>query len=340
MIVYVTARPVGPDQADGGLHELKPAEVREHPLRLEDYGLLWIDILDAEPSDIEWLQQNFDFHPLALEDVARRNERTKIEEYPGYYFGDLYAATASDTIAGGHRIATSELQFFWGANYLITLHDAQIDVIDDLVARTRAGSLLPVVLAQKSGLTVPDLTYRIIDGLTDGYFPVIDALAEWANDIEEEMFSPRRDQDTLEAIFSVKKQLFHFRKVLGPSRDAVNVLLRRDHSFYTVDFYPYFQDVYDHLVRLIDSVDGYRDLLSSLLDTYLSFVSNDVNQTVKTMTGVTAILMVDALIAGIYGMNFVNIPELQWTFGYLYALLLMLGVSVSMFVLLRRMRWL
>jgi magnesium transporter len=340
MIAYVVARLAGQDPSDGAVHELKAADVREHPLRPEDYDLLWIDVLDAEADDIDWLRRTFNFHPLALEDVAGRNQRTKIDEYPGYYFGDLYAAAARHTIAGGHRITTSELQFFWGANFLVTLHDARLDVIDDLIARTRNGKLLPVVLARGSVLIIPDLTYRIIDGLADGYFPVVDALAEWANDIEEEMFSARRDRDTLEAIFSVKKQLFQLRKVVGPSRDAVNVLLRRDHTFFGDEFYPYFQDVYDHLVRLIDSLDGYRDLLSSLLDTYLSFVSNDVNQTVKKMTGVTAILMVDALIAGIYGMNFEYMPELQWTYGYLYALSLMLGVSLAMWLLLRRVRWL
>jgi magnesium transporter len=338
MIACVVARIAG--QTEGGLHELKAAEVAEHPLRPDDYELLWVDVLRPETADIEWLRATFQFHPLALEDVAGRNQRTKIDEYPDYYFGDLYTARAEDTGPGGHRIINSEVQFFWGRNYLVTVHDDELDVITSLFERIRAGSLTPVVRAHSPVLLVPDLTYRLIDGLIDGYFPVADTMAEWTNDLEEEMFSRGRDQETLESIFILKKQLFLVRKVLGPSREVINVLLRRNHPFFGDEFYPYFQDIYDHTVRLIDSLDAYRDLLTTLLDTYLSLVSNDVNQTVKKMTGITAILMVDALIAGIYGMNFVNMPELQWTYGYLYALLLMLTVSGLMWSILRKVRWL
>jgi len=183
------------------------------------------------------------------------------------------------------------------------------------------------------------VTYWLIDSIVDGYFPVVDRLAEWTEDVEEEMFSARRGTHTLRSIFSLKKDLFHLRKVLAPSREVINVLLRREHDLFGDEFYPYFQDVYDHINRLIDSLDTYRDLLSSGLDTYLSFVSNDVNQTVKRMTALTAILMVDALVAGIYGMNFVFMPELSWPLGYPFALGLMLVVTVTLIVLFRRLRW-
>ena len=105
-------------------------------------------------------------------------------------------------------------------------------------------------------------------------------------------------------------------------------------------YYPYFQDVYDHTVRVIDSLDTYRDLLSTALDTYLSIVSNDVNQTVKTMTAVTAILMVDALVPAVYGMNFKYMPELDWPLGYLWSLSLMLAATLTLWLLFRRLRWL
>jgi magnesium transporter len=118
----------------------------------------------------------------------------------------------------------------------------------------------------------------------------------------------------LQTIFGIRKDLIQVRKVVAPGCEVINVLLRRDHQLFGDDFYPYVQDVYDHTVRVIDSLDTYRDLLGSALDTYLSIVSNDVSQTVKKMTAVTAILMVNALIAGVYGMNFEVMPELKWTY--------------------------
>jgi magnesium transporter len=121
---------------------------------------------------------------------------------------------------------------------------------------------------------------------------------------------------------------------------VINVLLRRDHALFSDEFYPYFQDVYDHTVRVIDSLDTYRDLLSSSVDTYLSIISNDVSQTVKRMTAVTAILMVNALIAGIYGMNFRYMPELEWQYGYAWALGLMVAFSIALWITFRRIRWL
>src|SRR6185503_1585294 len=153
------------------------------------------------------------------------------------------------------------------------------------------------------------------------------------------MFSRRRSQMTLQSIFELKKDLFQVRKVVAPARDVMNVLLRRDHQLFPNEFYPYIQDLYDHTSRVVDSLDTYRDLLSSALDTYLSFVSNDVNQTVKKMTAVTAILMADALIAGIYGMNFAVMPELHWQYGYPFALALMTVISVALYIVFKRIRW-
>ena len=145
---------------------------------------------------------------------------------------------------------------------------------------------------------------------------------------------------TLESIFTLKKQLIETRKIIAPSRDVLNVLLRHDQGLFDATYVPYFQDVYDHTVRVIDSLDTYRDLFSSAIDIYLSLVSNNVNQTVKTMTALTAIFMVQALIAGIYGMNFDNMPELHWQYGYAWALGLMATVAAGMWALFRRMGWL
>ena len=182
--------------------------------------------------------------------------------------------------------------------------------------------------------------YRIVDAIVDEYFVVVDALAEWGERIEERMFAGQHGRDVLRDLLALKKTLFVARKAIAPSRDVINVLLRRNLALFPDDYFPYFQDVYDHTVRVIDGIDTYRDMLAAVLDADLSLTSNEVAQTVKTMTAVTAILMADALIAGIYGMNFDYMPELHWPLGYLWALGLMLAVSLALFALFRRVRWL
>lgn len=316
---------------------LSGEEIGAEPLRVDEHQLLWVDVVDPQSADIAWLERTFGFHHLALEDVVRRHQRPKLDEYPGYYFGALYAVRLQPN---GRRVTTSELQFFWGRTYLVTIHSEPFPEIDDLAQRARSGVLAPIVNADSRHLEIADLAYRLIDALVDGYFPAVDSLAEWTEDIEEQMFTRQRSPETLQLIFGLKKDLINLRKVIAPSREVINILLRRDHALFGDAFYAYFQDVYDHTVRVLDSLDTYRDLLGSALDTYLSIVSNDVSLTVKRMTAVTAILMVNGLVAGIYGMNFDGMPELKWEYGYAWALGLMVAATLALWIVFKRIRWL
>jgi magnesium transporter len=324
--------------ATAGLRLVSADDVRRRAVAVDPRELVWVDLNQPTEEDVGWLERTFHFHPLALEDVRLRHQRAKLDEYPDYYFGVLYAVRSDP---GQRRVRTSELQFFWGATYLVTLHTEPFPEIDHLVQRVGSDNLPPVVGEDRREVSIADLAYRLIDAVVDTYFPAVDAVAEWSEAIESGMFasSRRPPRGTLQAIFNLKKDLLGLRKVISPSREAVNVLLRREQHLFGDDLQPYFQDVYDHTVRAIDSLDTYRDLLSSALDTYLSIVSNDVSQTVKKMTAVTAILMVDALVAGIYGMNFDRIPELHWEYGYAWALGLMLVLSLVLWALFRRIEW-
>jgi magnesium transporter len=304
--------------------------------RLED-DLVWVDMIDPHSAELSWLERTFGFHQLALEDVARSHQRPKLESFPGYYFGVLYAIRIHSR---RRRAYPRELQFFWGRGYLVTIHHDAFPELVDLESRARDGLLAPVVDSADHELDIPDLVYRLIDSVVDGYFPAVDALAEWTDDIEERMFASGRSPDLLQNMFDVRRDLIELRRVVAPSREVINVLLRRHQDLFGHEFDAYFQDIYDHTVRVIDSLDTCRDLLSSALETYVSVLSNDVNQTVKKMTAVTAILMVDSLVAGIYGMNFQYIPELSWRFGYLWALGLMVAASLVLWGVFRRIRWL
>jgi magnesium transporter len=187
--------------------------------------------------------------------------------------------------------------------------------------------------------SIGSLVYSLLDAIVDDYFPVIDGVADIVEDVEESVFEDF-DEGALEQIFTLKKALLNMRRVVGPERDVLNVLIRRDAPVFGEASLVYFQDVYDHLVRVSDSLDIYRDLLSSALDAYLSMASNRLNQVMKTLTSWTIPLMAGSLIAGIYGMNFDHMPELHWRLGYLWALGLIFGSVFLIAAYFHHKRWL
>jgi magnesium transporter len=322
------------DKPDDGLRALDTAA--SEALDVSDRNLVWLDLENPDDADLELLSRIFRFHPLALEDVSRRHQRPKVDEYPDHYFVVLYAARME---AGSHRLETAEIQMFWGGNYLVTVHTTPSPEIMDLARRIGHGQVTGLANGPSLKPNSGDLVYRLVDAIVDGYFPLIDAIAERAEAIEERMFSENR-QGTLEDLFLLKKDMLHLRRVIAPSREVLNVILRRDRGFIDQSLVPYFQDVYDHTVRVIDSLDTYRDLLSTSVDVHLSLTSNSVNQTVKRMTAVTAILMVMALVSGVYGMNFDLIPELHWQYGYAWALGLMAVLGIGLWLWFKRIDWL
>jgi len=181
--------------------------------------------------------------------------------------------------------------------------------------------------------------YSLLDALVDGYFPVIDEIAEQVEAVEDSMFNPRSPSH-LPEIFGLKRELLNLRRVLAPEREVLNVLIRRDNPVLGESTLVYFQDVYDHIIRVLDSVDLYRDQLSGLLDAHLSVVSNRLNSTMKRMTALATILMSVNLVASNYGMNFDNMPELHWQYGYSFALGLSCVVALILAIVFKRIDWL
>jgi magnesium transporter len=183
------------------------------------------------------------------------------------------------------------------------------------------------------------LLHSVLDSLVDGYFPVLDDIAERADSLEEAIILA--GQPTLQAeILRLRRELLMIRRVVGPERDVMNVLIRRDPPLFSSKEVLYFQDVYDHLLRVSDTVDIYRDMLSSVLDANLSMVSYTLNVVVKRLTSYSIILMSISIVAGIYGMNFVFMPELDWRFGYPFALGLMVVIATVEVGIFRRINWL
>ncbi len=183
------------------------------------------------------------------------------------------------------------------------------------------------------------LVHALLDTLVDHYFGLADTVAERVAGLEEQVLGGT-NQAVVRDVFALKKQLLAIRRILGPERDALNVLMRQDMSLLDRKTRLHLRDVYDHLVRIIDTADLHGDLLTSTLDVHLSAVSNRLNQIMKTLTSWTIILMSLALIAGIYGMNFRNIPELSWDLGYFYSLGAIVIVGGGLYLYLRRKSWL
>jgi magnesium transporter len=337
-------------------HTGLPTGSIRHLLENEE-TIVWLDIQDPVEVDIALLRSEFGFHPLAVEDAIRSHERPKVDAYehatlrqpdvlddqkavaqsddgsaPGrhaYYFVVFYEAQFEPT---DDEVQTEAINLFIGRNFLVTVHYGDTRHVRETMMRWKApGSPM--------GNTIGALVHAFLDAMVDDYFPVMDKIADRVEDIENSIFD-QFNEEAIQSIFRLKKDLLGLRRIVAPERDVLNVLLRRELSIFAVQEVAYLQDVYDHLVRVIDSIDTYRDLLSSALDSYLSLQSNQLNQIVKVLTITSIVLMAASLIASIYGMNFANMPELRWPIGHLWAIFLMIIVTVALVAYFRRRKWL
>jgi magnesium transporter len=293
--------------------------------------LLWIDAFDPSPEDFELLRKEFGFHPLAMEDVARLQQRPKVDFYDNFILVIFYSLAVERT--ADRTIAPVQIGIFLGRNYVVTVHDRAIAALEETSDRWCRN------VEQIGTRNIALLVYSILDAVVDAYFPVLDDISDRL-DVLERRILDHTDVQAQQEIFRLKKELVAIRKIVAPERDVLNVLLRRDTPIFDANVVVYFQDVYDHILRVTDAVDAYRDLLSSALDFYLASASNRLNEVVKTLTALTIILMSMTLIASVYGMNFVHMPELRWHQGYLWALGLMAVIGASVAALFRRIDWL
>jgi magnesium transporter len=297
-------------------------------LREVEGNILWADVSDPTSHDFEELAEEFGFHHLSIEDCQNAHQRPKVEEYTGYYFMVLYEA---ELVGPTDRLELRELDIFLGKNFLVTVHSQPIRAI------ATAGRLWHEWTdraEQGAGM----LAYLLIDGIVDDYLPLLDIMSERMDDLEDSIFGVWR-AEVIEEIFGIKKKLLYLRRAITPLRDVFNTLLRREQPIFPRETHVYFQDVFDHLIRVADTIDTLRDMLSSTMDAYLSVSGNRMNKIMKRLTSISTILMSVTLIAGIYGMNFVFMPELRWRYGYVYALVSMVVVGLALYVYLKKVKW-
>lgn len=294
----------------------------------EEYPLVWIDVQQPDEPEAAFLRTQLGFHPLAVEDCLRGRQRSKLERYPGYFFLVMYSAGVN---LDRGRVALNELHVFIGERYVVTVHDHKVPEVPEVLARWRSG---PARFQ-----SVGALAHALMDAVVDNYIPVLNHFAERAERIENVVFE-RADEASMQEILVLRRELAAMRRVVAPERDILSTLLRRDLPFLSPELVPYFQDVYDHAVRETEEIDTLRDALSTTLDAHLSASSHQLNQTVRTMTAWSIILMSMAVVAGVYGMNFEVMPELQWRYGYAWALAFMFAVGGVLLLFFRRRNWL
>jgi magnesium transporter len=293
-------------------------------------GLLWIDMEDVTDEDAKLLSNAFGFHPLAVEDCMSRDMHTpKIDDFEDYLFITLHGINYS---IESDVVETTELAIFVGQNYVVTSHDIPMRSVSSMSDRIRKDGRL-----MRRGADY--LTHDLIDALVDNIMPTIEEMDGKNDQLEAEaLHEPRRE--TLMSIMQLKRSILALTRVMLPQREIVNRLSRGEYTLISEGARLYYRNIYDHLVRIEMLTLGLRDMTESVLNTYLSSVSNRMNEVMKVLTLIATIFIPLTFIAGIYGMNFTNMPELEWRYGYYVILGVMALVGISLAVYFRKKKWL
>jgi magnesium transporter len=287
-------------------------------------GFFYADLHAPSEAELEALRAEFHFHPLAIEDVRTRHQRPKIDVYTNHYFLVFYRVGAA---GGNGEWHLQELDFFIGPDFLVVTHDSEVPILDQVFDR---------FCREEGKRGVSSLLYDLLDAIVDDYFVYLDDLGERSQAIDEGIFEAF-DPKSLEQILDLKRDLALLRRVVAPGRDAINVLLRRDPPILDTAHIFYFQDVYDHLIRISDSIDTYRELATGSLDAFLSIQNNRISEIVRKLTVVSIIFLPITAVTGFFGMNFhIFEPPARNNPLFFASLALMAFVPLVMLVFLRR----
>jgi magnesium transporter len=289
-------------------------------------GCLWVDLDVSNPAQAAILSDVFHFHPLAIEDALNPVSRVKVDEYPEFVAVVVRVVGFVHHTPDPYDLETANLTIFITQNAVVTAHTQKSPVITLLTDRLRAN---PDLLERGPAR----VAHQALDIAIDAYFPLLDQLDEFVDDIEQRVFG-QFDEQLLHEIFQVKRLVITLRRFLSPQREVLSQLTNRPSRFLPPDAQLYYRDVYDHMLRITDALDSYRDLLSSTLDSYLSQVSNRLGSVSKGLAVVGALSVPFVVIAGVYGMNFEYIPlahhrygfEIMVGFQFLLAGLLLVGM--------------
>jgi len=308
------------------LADIKPDEISEYVSRPDCF--VWVALADPGPGELAALQHEFDLHELAVEDAHHGHQRPKIEEYGDSLFAVLHTVDAEDG-----DIKIGEIDVFVGPNYLLSVRSHTEHGFANVRARCERE---PHLLRQGSGFVF----YALMDAVVDRYFPALDALEEKLEAVEDRIFSGDSARSNIEALYELKQKLMTLKHAAGPLLDASGKLHGGRVPQVCAATQEYYRDVYDHLIRINQSIDSLREMVTTAISVNLSLITLQENETTRRIAAYAALVAVPTMIAGVYGMNFKNMPELSWDFGYPLALAIMAVLDGFLFYHLRKAGWL
>lgn len=297
-------------------------------------ALIWLDIEgDCSPSE-RMLNEVFKLQHITIKTMCEVHERAKFAESDDYFYlvvhGLIFDATTEEA-------ETPKLDIVFAENFIITAHQESLPWVDDLLEEAREND--PEEHIMSRGVTF--LLYTILDALTDSYFPLLDKIDDLVDELEDVTLTDTSNEVQVR-IFRIKRALAHMRRTLSPQVEVANALVVRTGKLIPAEAEPYFADIHDHLIRAFEILDSYRDLMSGMLDVYLTTVSNRLNEVMKQLTIIATIFMPITFITGVFGMNFGHLPQVEYDSGFLFWITLLgMGIITLMQIwYFRRRKWL
>ncbi len=291
----------------------------------------WININGINHTEaIEKIGYHYKLHPLILEDIANTQQRPKIDEYDGYLFVVLKMLYFD--LDG--KLEIEHISFVLGSNYVISFQEADGDVFDAIRNRIRTGK------GRVRSMGSDYLLYALMDAVVDNYFNLIEAMGEKIEELEDDLFEEKPNDDITYDIQGQKREILKIRRAVFPLREVVNRIEKSDHPFITDKTQFYLRDLYDHIIQVSESIDIYREMIWGLMDMYMTTISNKMNEVMKVLTIITSIFIPLSFLAGIYGMNFEYIPELKFKYGYFVLWGVMIVIFFGLLYYFKRKKWL
>jgi magnesium transporter len=314
---------------DGSVKKgLSPTEIN-HAIASKD-GMLWIDLDSTCPAHIAMLEHVCQFHPLTIEDTLNPESRVKVDEFTNYLFVIIRGVRFYESTEDPYDLETFNLCFYLGKRFLVTVHAGPSAAVDATAERIDRN---PELLTRG----IDRIAHSVMDAAIDAYFPLLDQIDEFVDSLEQRVFE-NFDQDAMRDIFAVKRTVLTLRRHLAPQREVFNTLANRPLVLLSPESQVYFRDVYDHVIRINESLETYRDLLSSTLDSYLTQVSNRLGIATKGLSVVATVTLPFVIVSGMWGMNFQQIPLSNHPHGFWILLGLQLLIGLILLVALRLRR--
>ena len=297
----------------------------------ETDSVTWINVDGLKHTDkIENIGKQYDLHPLVLEDIVNTTQRPKIDEYDDYLFVVLKMLYYD----AKENIVIEQVSLVLGKNYVLTFQESEGDVFGPIRERLRYAN------GRIRGLKSDYLMYALIDAIVDNYFSIIETLGNKIEDLETELFTGNARENVNVDVQQLKREILKVRRAIFPLREIINRIEKGESSLIYKRTITYFRDVYDHLIQVSENIDIYREMIWSLMDMYMTTISNKMNEVMKVLTIMSSIFIPLSFLAGLYGMNFEYMPELKYRYGYFVLIGVMLCIFIGLLFYFKRKKWL